>query len=107
MNDQFPQLRAAVVQAAPVLFDREATVEKTCRLTIEAAAQGANLVLFPEALIPAYPHGLGFGTVVGSRSPEGRYTWQRYWANAVDVPGYRSFGQRSSAGRALYGGRRD
>jgi nitrilase len=87
MIDQFPQIRAAVVQAAPVLFDREATVEKTCRLTAEAAAQGANLALFPEALIPAYPRGLSFGTVVGSRSPEGRSTWQRYWANAVDVPG--------------------
>jgi nitrilase len=87
MIDQFPQIRAAVVQAAPVLFDREATVEKTCRLTAEAAAQGANLALFPEALIPAYPRGLSFGTVVGSRSPKGRSTWQRYWANAVDVPG--------------------
>ena len=87
MTDQFPQLRAAVVQAAPVLFDREATVEKTCQLTTEAAAQGANLVIFPEALIPCYPRGLGFGTVVGSRSPVGRCTWQRYWANAVDVPG--------------------
>ena len=87
MIDQFPQIRAAVVQAAPVLFDREATVEKTCRLTAEAAAQGANLALFPEALIPAYPRGLSFGTVVGNRSPEGRSTWQRYWANAVEVPG--------------------
>ena len=38
-------------------------------------------------LIPCYPRGLGFGTVVGSRSPEGRCTWQRYWANAVVVPG--------------------
>ncbi len=25
--------------------------------------------------------------MVGSRSPEGRRTWQRYWANAVDVSG--------------------
>jgi nitrilase len=53
----------------------------------EAAAEGAQLVLFPEAFIPAYPRGLSFGTVVGSRSPQGRFTWQRYWANAVDVPG--------------------
>ncbi len=87
MIDQFPHLRAAVVQAAPILFDREATVEKTVQLTLEAAAQGANLILFPEAFIPCYPRGLGFGTVVGSRSPEGRCTWQRYWTNAVDVPG--------------------
>jgi nitrilase len=45
------------------------------------------MVLFPEALIPGYPRGLGFGTVVGSRSPEGRCPWRRYWANAVDIPG--------------------
>jgi nitrilase len=87
MTDQFPKIKVAVVQAASILFDREATVEKTCHLTAEAAASGADLVLFPEAFIPAYPRGLGFGTVVGSRSPEGRCTWQRYWANSVDVPG--------------------
>ncbi len=57
-----------------------------CRLTGEAAAQGAKLILFPEAFIPAYPRGLSFGTVVGSRSPQGRLTWQTYWANAVDIP---------------------
>ena len=86
MTDTFPKVKVAVVQAAPVLFDREATVEKTCRLTAEAAAQGAKLILFPEAFIPAYPRGLTFGTVVGSRSPQGRDTWQAYWSNAVDIP---------------------
>lgn len=87
MIDSFPRLKAAVVQAAPILFNREATLEKACQLTAEAAAQDAQLILFPEAFIPAYPRGLGFGTVVGHRSPAGRRTWQRYWAHAVDVPG--------------------
>jgi nitrilase len=87
MTDSFPQLKVAVVQASPLLFDREATVEKTCALTQEAAGKGAKLVLFPEAFIPAYPRGLSFGTVVGSRTPAGRHTWQAYWANAVDIPG--------------------
>lgn len=77
----------AVVQAAPVLFDREATVQKTCRLIEEASSAGAKLILFPEAFIPAYPRGLSFGTVVGSRTDEGRRTWHAYWDNAVDVPG--------------------
>jgi nitrilase len=85
--DTLPQVKVAVVQAAPLLFDREGTVEKTCRLAAEAAGQGAQLILFPEAFIPAYPRGLGFGTVVGSRKHTGRLTWQRYWANAVEVPG--------------------
>jgi nitrilase len=87
MTESFPLVKVAVVQAAPILFNREATVEKARRLTAEAAAQGAQLILFPEAFIPAYPRGLSFGTVVGSRSPAGRRTWQRYWSHAVDVPG--------------------
>ncbi|MBI5950280.1 MAG: carbon-nitrogen hydrolase family protein [Chloroflexi bacterium] len=86
MTEAFPKVKVAVVQAAPVLFDREATVEKTCRLTAEAATQGAQLILLPEAFIPAYPRGLTFGTVVGSRSPQGRDIWQAYWSNAVDIP---------------------
>ena len=87
MSESFPVVKAAVVQAAPILFDREATVAKACALIKEAAAAGAQLLLFPEAFIPAYPRGLSFGTVVGSRTPQGRLTWQRYWANAVEVPG--------------------
>jgi nitrilase len=79
--------KVAVVQAAPVLFEREASVAQACQLVAEAAAQGAKLILFPEAFIPAYPRGLSFGMVVGSRSPAGRNTWLRYWENAVDVPG--------------------
>jgi nitrilase len=87
MAESFKRVKVAVVQDAPILFDREATVEKVCRLTRQAAAQGAQLILFPEAFIPAYPRGLSFGNVVGSRTGGGRLTWQRYWANAVDVPG--------------------
>ncbi len=55
-------------------------------MTQEAAAQGAKLILFPEAFIPAYPRGLTFGTVVGSRTSQGRATWQAYWDGAVEVP---------------------
>jgi len=87
MNDTFPRVKVAVIQAAPILFNRDATVEKTCKLTQAAASEGAKFLLFPEAFIPAYPRGLSFGAVVGSRSAVGRRTFQRYWANAVEVPG--------------------
>ncbi len=86
MSDQPGSVKVAVVQAAPVLFDREATVEKVCRLTREIADQGARLILFPEAFIPAYPRGLSFGVTVGNRTREGRLLWQRYWENSVDLP---------------------
>jgi nitrilase len=79
-------VKVAVVQAAPVLFNREATVDKVCQLIGEAAAEGAQFILFPEALIPAYPRGFGFGMVVGSRTPEGRQLWQTYAENAVQIP---------------------
>lgn len=82
-----PSVRVAVVQAAPVVMNRDATVEKACRLIRQAAEQGARLILFPEAFIPAYPWGLRFGVAVGSRSLPGRQAWARYWANAVEVPG--------------------
>lgn len=87
MPDRPSQVRVAVVQSAPVLFDWKATVDKTCRLIREAAEKGAQLVLFPEAFIPAYQWGLYHGTVIGRRDPAGRRDWFRYWSNAIDVPG--------------------
>src|SRR5213594_713128 len=81
------RVKVAVVQAAPVVFDRERTIDKLHRLTGEAAQQGAQLVLFPEAFVSAYPRGLDFGAVVGSRTDEGREDFRRYWESSVDVPG--------------------
>jgi nitrilase len=80
-------VRVAVVQAAPVAFDREATLETVRTLTAEAAGRGARLVLFPEAFVSGYPRGLDFGARVGSRTPEGREWFRRYWESGVDVPG--------------------
>lgn len=73
--------KAAVVQAAPVLFDLEATLEKTADLIEQA--NDAELILFPEAFVSVYPRGFSFGTVVGSRSPEGRKLWQWYWDASI------------------------
>lgn len=82
-----PTVRVAVVQAAPVAFDLDATLARVDALTADAAARGAQLVLFPEAFVSAYPRGLTFGTVIGSRSDEGRAWYQRYWASSVDLGG--------------------
>lgn len=80
-------LRAAVVQDAPVAFNTLETVDKVVTLTAQAAQQGAQLVVFPEAFIAGYPKGVDFGTRVGMRTPEGRNAFHRYWASAIDVPG--------------------
>lgn len=79
--------KAAVVQAAPVLFNTPKTVEKLGDLTREAAAKGAELVVFPEAFVGGYPKGLDFGARLGLRSPEGREEFRRYFESAIDLPG--------------------
>ena len=81
------RVMVAVVQAAPVVFDRKRTLEKVGVLARDAAKQGAQLVVFPEAFVSAYPRGLDFGAVVGARSEKGREDFRRYWESSVDVPG--------------------
>jgi predicted amidohydrolase len=81
------KVKVAVVQAAPVAFNRERTLGKVHALAGEATSKGARLVLFPEAFVSAYPRGLDFGAVVGSRSEKGREDFRRYWESSVDVPG--------------------
>jgi nitrilase len=80
-------VRIAVVQAAPVAFDRECTLRKVRALTLEASQRGAKLAVFPEAFVSAYPRGMTFGAVVGDRTPAGRDWYRRYWESSVEVPG--------------------
>jgi len=79
--------RAAVVQIGSVPFDKEATVDKVIRYIQEGAATGAKLLVFPEALVSAYPKGADFGARVGGRLPRGRDDFLRYHKSAIDVPG--------------------
>ncbi len=80
-------MNVAVVQAGPIAFDCERTLEKVRDLTADAAREGAQLVVFPEAFVSGYPKGADFGTRVGMRSPDGRRWFRRYFESAVDVPG--------------------
>jgi nitrilase len=70
-------VRAAVIQAAPVLFDTPRSLQKLAVLSASAAKQGAELVVFPEAFIGGYPKGHDFGVTLGVRSPEGREEFRR------------------------------
>lgn len=82
-----PSPTVAVVQASPILFDKQASILKIEQLVKKATKKGAQLILFPEAFIPAYPRGMGFGAVVGTRSPEGRKQWQHYFEQSMVIPG--------------------
>ena len=82
-----PLHTVAVVQAAPVAFDVQRSIEKVGDLVMASRVRGAELVLFPEAFVSGYPRGLDFGAVVGSRSPAGREEFLRQWDTAIEVPG--------------------
>lgn len=80
-------MKVALVQDSPVLFDLESSLQKVASLVEQARRDQADLVLFPEAFLSAYPRGLSFGTVVGSRSGLGRDMWLRYWESSMTIPG--------------------
>lgn len=89
--------RVAVVQCAPVMFDKTACTDKVLSLTREAAAGGAELIVFPELMIPGYPYGMTFGFTVGSRTADGRKDWKLYYDNSILVPGEETERMRQAA----------
>ncbi len=87
MRDLKETCRIAVVQAAPVMFDKKACLEKTVKLVEESAGQGAELIVFPELFIPGYPYGMSYGFTVGHRTEEGRRDWKTYYDNSLLADG--------------------
>ena len=79
--------KVAVVQDSSVPFDAMASAKKTCQLLEEAAGNGAELAVFPEAFLGTYPKGLTFDAPVGTRLPEGREDFMRYYDGAVEMNG--------------------
>ncbi len=80
-------VRAAVVQAASVLFDTPRSLQKLADLVADAVRQRAELIVFPEAFVGGYPKGHDFGVSLGIRSPEGREEFRHYFESAIEVPG--------------------
>jgi len=75
-------VRVAAAQATPVLLDRDATIDRVGEATATAAADGARLVLFPEAFVPGYPDW------VWRVEPWRDQEWySRFADQAVTVPG--------------------
>jgi nitrilase len=92
-------LIAAVAQTATVLFDTAATVAKAETLMAEAAARGAQVLVFPEAFIGGYPKGADFHIFIGARTPEGRQDFLKYYeaAVALDSPEIARLAQAAGA----------
>jgi predicted amidohydrolase len=71
-------VRVAAVQAAPVILDADASVDKAIALIGDAAELGAQLAVFPECFISMYPQEM-WG--------DADALWDRFYASAVEVPG--------------------
>ncbi len=77
----------ACVQAEPVVLDREKTLDKLAALTAEAAGQGAQLVVFPETFIPAYPSSAWARAFAGWADPRAKAAFALLVRESVEVPG--------------------
>ncbi len=70
------------VQAAPVIFNREASCEKAVRLIHEAGSMGVRLAAFGETWLPGYPwFNLAWGYPLGQEAAV------EYLASGVTIPG--------------------
>ena len=81
------KLVGAVAQTSTVLLDTPATVQRALDLMRDAAAGGAQLLVFPEAFIGGYPKGADFHIYLGGRTPQGRAEFKLYHDAAVSVDG--------------------
>ncbi|KAL2201770.1 aliphatic nitrilase [Sarocladium strictum] len=74
-----PQIKVAAIQAEPVWYNLEGTVDKSISLIQEAASNGANVVGFPEVFIPGYPWS------IWSQSPTGNAgLMDEYFNNSME-----------------------
>lgn len=87
MNNLKDTCKIAVIQAAPILFDKDKCLQKALRLITECAAHGAELIVFPELFIPGYPCGMTYGFTVGRRNAAGREDWKAYYDNSILADG--------------------
>jgi nitrilase len=70
-------------------YPTQKTISRTLQLltnvTRKSAADGINLLVFPEAFLGGYPRTSDFGATIGSRTEEGRDEFYEYWKQAVDL----------------------
>jgi nitrilase len=80
-------VKVACIQAEPVVLDREATVDKLEQLAADAAGDGAQLLVFPESFIPAYPSSVWAKALAGWAEPGATEAFALLARESVAVPG--------------------
>ena len=79
------RVTVACIQAEPVPLDLEQTLDTLDGLVAEAAAQGAQLAVFPEAFLPAYPSSRWAGFLAGGS--DAKPVFARLARESVEIPG--------------------
>lgn len=74
----------AIIQHAPQVLDREATLDRAVQVIAEAAAGGAQLIVFPQAFVPGYPAWV-WRLKPGSDWGVSEQIHQRLLENAIDL----------------------
>ena len=80
-------VRVACVQVEPVILDRDRTIDKLADYTAEAAREGAQLVVFPETFVPAYPSSRWAKALAGWADPRAKEAFARLRRESLEVPG--------------------
>jgi nitrilase len=78
----YPAYKIAAAHVAPAFLDLERTIEKARSVIEEAARNGAELVVFPEAFVPAFPVWSALRAPIYNHD-----LFRRLAANAMLVPG--------------------
>lgn len=76
------RFKAAAAHAASVFLDREASIEKACKLIAEAGEQDVKLIVFPEVFVPGFPYWINCYPPLDQLGINTRYA-----AQSVEVPG--------------------
>ncbi len=77
-------IKVAAAQLSPIFLDKEKTVEKACKVILEAGENGANLIVFPEAFISGYPDWVWL--IPNSKGADLNELYLKLVENAVSVP---------------------
>ncbi|MFT5284337.1 MAG: nitrilase [Planctomycetota bacterium] len=80
-------MRVSAAQIAPVLLDRDRTLEKILDFSRRAAEGGARLIAFPEAVLPGYPVWLARTNASRFNDPLQKQIHARYLDQGVELPG--------------------
>ena len=78
-------VKVACAQVEPVVLDLERTLDRLEEVAADAARNGAELVVFPETFVPAYPSSRWAKAFAGWQNEGAKQTFARLAQNSVAV----------------------